>query len=253
MVERLRASRLAQNLRQSWEQAAPLLLQLAAAGLAALMAGIVLMDGLAPFGIALVAAAPPAALLAVSAGAVAGSAISLPFTVSGGYLAAVLAAAGVRFLLLRRRGKDEPGALAALAGATVLLVVRVFYAIKLAEGPIELMNTIPEGLLAIGMAMVFSLALPPLAAGSRLAGQPATVQGAAVLSAGAVLCALLANTPCCHKTSRHTAAPANRPMSRLRSARRLSLRRARLSDRAKSLPSSRSFSACSAQSAHILS
>ena len=32
MVERLRASRLAQNLRQSWEQAAPLLLQLAAAG-----------------------------------------------------------------------------------------------------------------------------------------------------------------------------------------------------------------------------
>lgn len=195
MVERLRASRLAQNLRQSWEQAAPLLLQLAAAGLAALMAGTVLMDGLAPFGIALVAAAPPAALLAVSVGAVAGSAISLPFTVSGGYLAAVLAAAGVRFLLLRRRGKDEPGALAALAGATVLLVVRVFYAIKLAEGPIEVMNTIPEGLLAIGMAMVFSLALPPLAAGSRLAGQPATVQGAAVLSAGAVLCALFRLAP----------------------------------------------------------
>ncbi|HIV86992.1 MAG TPA: serine/threonine-protein phosphatase [Candidatus Pygmaiobacter gallistercoris] len=195
MVNRLRASRLAQNLRQSWEQAAPLLFQLAAAGFAALLAGTELMDGLAPFGIALVAGAPPSALLAVSAGAVAGSAISLPFTVSGQYLAGVLAAAGVRFLLLRRRGRVDAGAAASFAGAAVLLVVGIFYTARLGGGPAAVLKLVPEGMLAIGMAMIFSLALPPLLAGNRMADQPETVQGAAVLCAAVALCALFRLAP----------------------------------------------------------
>ena len=190
MVERLRASRLAQSLRQSWEQAAPLLFQLAAAGFAALLAGTRLMDGLVPFGVALVAGTLPSSLLAVAAGAVAGSAISLPFTVSGKYLAGVLTAAAVRFVLLHRRARADSGAVSAFAGAVALLAVQLFYSARLGDGPIEVIRTVPEGLLAIGMAMVFSLALPPLAAGSRLSDQPDSVQGAAVLCAGAALCGL---------------------------------------------------------------
>ena len=106
MVEKLRSSRLAQNLRRSWEQALPMLVQLAVAGFSALLAGTTLFGDLAPFGVALVAGVPQGGLLAATAGAVVGSAISLPFSMSGKYLAGLLAVMSAMHERLVRKTRD---------------------------------------------------------------------------------------------------------------------------------------------------
>ena len=190
MVEKLRSSRLAQNLRRSWEQALPMLVQLAVAGFSALLAGTTLFGNLAPFGVALVAGVPQGGLLAATAGAVVGSAISLPFSTSGKYLAGLLAAGAVRLLLTKVRTRLDPAAASSLFGAAALLAAQAVYTLRLGEGPLAVFNTVSEGLLAIGMAVMFSIALPPLAAGRPPLSQPGAVQGAAVICAGAALLGL---------------------------------------------------------------
>ena len=72
MEERLRALHLGQSLRRGWEQAAPVLLQLAAAAAGALAGGTTLLGTLAPLGVAMVAGVPQRLLLSTAAGAVMG-------------------------------------------------------------------------------------------------------------------------------------------------------------------------------------
>ena len=190
MEERLCALHLAQSLKRGWEQAAPLLLQLAAAAAGALAGGTTLLGSLAPFGVALAAGVPQRLLFAVTAGAVAGSAVSLPFTASGQYLTAVLAAAGVRLLLARSSRRIEPAAAASLAGAVVLLAASVLMSVQLGGGPLRVLCAVVEGLLAIGFAMMLSIALDPLLAGRSLWETPPTVRGAAAVLLAAAAAAL---------------------------------------------------------------
>lgn len=113
-----------------------------------------------------------------------GSAISLPFSMSGKYLAGLLAAGAVRLLLTRVKARLDPAAASSLLGAAALLAAQAVYTLRLGEGPLAILNTVSEGLLAIGMAVMFSIALPPLAAGRHPLSQPGAVQGAAVICAG---------------------------------------------------------------------
>lgn len=181
MEERLRALHLGQSLRRGWEQAAPLLLQLAAAGAGALAGGTTMLGSLAPLGVALTAGAPQRLLLATAAGAVAGSAVSLTFSVSGRYLAAIVAALGVRLLLARTARRIEPAAAASFAGALVLLAGALIAAVRLGSGPLGLFCAVAEGLLAIGFSMMLSIALDPMLAGRSIWEAAASVQGAAAV------------------------------------------------------------------------
>ena len=190
MEERLRALHLTQSLRRGWEQAAPVLLQLAAAAAGALAGGTTILGALAPFGVALAAGAPQRLLLTVTAGAVAGSAVSLPFAASGQYLTAVLAAAGVRLLLARASRRIEPAAAASLAGAVVLLAASIFAAVRLGGGPLRVLCAVVEGLLSIGFAMMLSIALDPLLAGRSLWEAPVSVRGASAVLLTAAAAAL---------------------------------------------------------------
>ena len=181
MEERLRALHLGQSLRRGWEQAAPVLLQLAAAAAGALAGGTTLLGTLAPLGVAMVAGVPQRLLLSTAAGAVMGSALSLSFPTSGQYLAAILATAGVRIALAKSSHRIEPAAAASLAGGVVLLAASLFIAVRLGDGPLRIFCAIAEGMLAIGLAMMLSIALDPLLAGRSLWEMPASVQGAAAV------------------------------------------------------------------------
>ena len=63
----------------------------------------------------------------------------------------------------------------------MLLAASLFIAVRLGDGPLRIFCAIAEGMLAIGLAMMLSIALDPLLAGRSLWEMPASVQGAAAV------------------------------------------------------------------------
>ncbi|MDY4785063.1 PP2C family protein-serine/threonine phosphatase [Pygmaiobacter massiliensis] len=150
---------LRQQVKKALGDAAPYTKRLGAAAAAALLASTPVLGGIAPFGPALTAAAPAAALPFVAAGAVLGCVLGLPFAASGGLVAACVVALCLRFAM-QRFAPDKPGVLISACGsALTLLVAEMLSQLRLGASIEKTFAAFAEAALLTGFALLGSVVL----------------------------------------------------------------------------------------------